>query len=48
MLEMPGPETKARAAIFADNGRSNAPAAEALFDHLSVGPSFHDWPTGRC
>ncbi len=47
ILEMPGPETKARAAIFADNGRSNAPAAEAVFDHLSVGSSFHDWPTGR-
>lgn len=36
----------ARAAIFAHNGRSDAPMAEARFDRLSVGLSFHNRPAG--
>jgi beta-xylosidase len=36
------PMTEARIGIFAHNGRTDAPAAEAVFDHLSHGASFHN------
>ena len=49
-LEMcfPCPErmADARAAIFAHNGRSNAPSAEARFDRVGIGLSFHNRPGG--
>ena len=46
VLLMPKPMLNARAAIFAHNGRSDAPSAEARFDRLSVGMSFHNLPEG--
>lgn len=42
VLTMAKPMPNARAAIFAHNGRSDAPSAEARFDRLSVGISFHN------
>ena len=44
VLSLPMPV--ARAAIFAHNGRSDAPSTEVRFDRLSVGVSFHDLPPG--
>lgn len=46
VLMMPKPMQNPRAAIFAHNGRSDAPSAEARFDRLSVGISFHNSPVG--
>lgn len=46
VLTMPEPMRDARAAIFAHNGRSNAPSAEARFDRVGVGLSFHHRPDG--
>ena len=46
VLNMPEPMPDARAAVFAHNGRSNAPSAEARFDHVGVGLSFHNRPQG--
>ena len=43
-LVMPDPMPTARIAIFANNGRSDAPAAEARFDRLTAGLDFFDWP----
>ena len=43
---MPKPMQNPRAAIFAHNGRSDAPSAAARFDRLSVGISFHNSPVG--
>ena len=43
-LRMPDPMPGARAAVYAYNGRTNAPAAVARFDHLRIGPYFHDSP----
>ena len=42
VLTMNKPMPNARAAIFAHNGRSDAPSTEARFDRLSVGISFHN------
>lgn len=41
-LRMPDPMPNARVAIFAHNGRSDAPPAEARFDRLSIGPAFYE------
>ncbi len=46
VLQMPQPMDDARPAIYAHNGRSNAVAAEARFDNVSIGISFHDYPAG--
>jgi hypothetical protein len=46
LLTLPTAMSNARAAIFAHNGRSDAPSTEARFDHLSVGMSFHNLPEG--
>jgi hypothetical protein len=46
ILTMEKPMRPARAAIFAHNGRSDAPSTEARFDRLSVGMSFHSLPEG--
>lgn len=46
VLTMPEAMTDARAAIFAHNGRSNAPSAPAQFDRLGIGLSFHNRPVG--
>ncbi len=46
ILEPPGPMKGARAGIYAHNGRSNAPAIQAVFDSVSVGLAFHNWPEG--
>lgn len=46
VLTMPEPMTRARAAIFAHNGRSNAPSTDARFDRLGIGLSFHNRPAG--
>lgn len=46
VLNMAKPMPNARVAIFAHNGRSDAPSTEARFDHLSVGISFHSLPEG--
>jgi hypothetical protein len=46
VLTMQHPMQQARAAIFANNGRSDAPSTEARFDHLSVGMSFHNLAEG--
>jgi regulation of enolase protein 1 (concanavalin A-like superfamily) len=39
-LELPV-QTPLRTALYAHNGRSNAPATRALFDHLTIGSEFH-------
>lgn len=46
VLQMPQAMNDAKAAIYAHNGRSNAVSAEAKFDHVSTGISFHDCPIG--
>lgn len=46
VLTMPEAMADARAAIFAHNGRSNAPSAPAKFDRLGIGLSFHNRPAG--
>jgi hypothetical protein len=45
-LNMPDPLLNPRLAIFADHGRTNAPATAARFDRLSSGLEFHDFPQG--
>jgi hypothetical protein len=42
VLTMPVPFDGARAAIFAHNGRSDAPSATARFDRVSAGLCFHN------
>lgn len=32
-----------RVALFAFQGKTQATRAEAIFDHLSIGPGLHDW-----
>lgn len=44
VLVMSPSPAEVRAAIFAHNGRSDAPPADARFDRLSVGHSFHNLP----
>lgn len=44
VLNMPDPMPNARVAIFALNGRSDAPPAQATFDRLTTGLDFFDWP----
>ena len=46
VLIMPEQMADARAAIFAHNGRSNAPSVEARFDRVEEGSSFHNHPEG--
>lgn len=46
VLQMTEPMDDARAALFAHNGRSNAPSAEARFDRAGIGLSFHNLPEG--
>lgn len=46
VLQMPEGMGDARAAIYAHNGRSNAVSADAKFDKVSIGISFHDYPAG--
>jgi hypothetical protein len=45
-LSMTDPMPNPRLAIFADHGRTNAPATTAHFDRLSNGLEFHDFPEG--
>jgi hypothetical protein len=45
-LQLSEPLGTGKAGIFAHNGRSDAPSAEARFDHVSVGVSFHNRPQG--
>ena len=42
-LELPVP-TPLRVALYAHNGRSNAPSTHAAFDHLTIGTEFHSFP----
>ncbi len=42
VLTMPVSMDRARAAIFAHNGRSDAPSTDARFDRVSAGLSFHN------
>jgi hypothetical protein len=46
ILNMPDPLPNPRVAIFADHGRTDAPATKASFDRLSTGIEFHDFPAG--
>jgi beta-xylosidase-like protein len=46
-LNMTDPLLNPRLAIFADHGRTNAPATTARFDRLSSGLEFHDFPEGQ-
>jgi hypothetical protein len=46
-LTMADPLPNPRLAIFADHGRTNAPATTARFDRLSTGLEFHDYPEGE-
>ncbi len=41
-LEMPDPMSHPRLAVFAFNGKTNAPSAKAVFDRVSLGIGFHD------
>jgi hypothetical protein len=45
-LVMPDPMPEARVAVFAHNGRSDAPPREARFDKLTVGLDFFGYPAG--
>jgi hypothetical protein len=46
LLTVPTPMDTARAAVYAHNGRSDAPSAEARFDQVSVGHAFHHLEPG--
>ncbi len=45
-MKVPEPLKQARLGVHGHNGRSDAPSADAVFEHLSTGLSFHGWPEG--